>query len=135
VKLRHAGLGLVPACTALLLVTNRGWPYPASVAVMLVGSRSSAASSSSSCAGSERRRDHPTVFTIGLAQVFVYSICSCRAGSVDVVAAFDFPTPYSHHRVQIGGVIFTVTTSRSSWRARPSAPDSQLPSLHREGIA
>ncbi|MGN6473350.1 MAG: ABC transporter permease subunit, partial [Mycobacteriales bacterium] len=38
INFAHAGLGLVPAVTALLLVTNRNWPYPVSLAVMLVGS-------------------------------------------------------------------------------------------------
>src|SRR4051794_41685291 len=38
VNFAHAGLGLVPAVTALLLVTNHQWPYLGSVAVMLVGS-------------------------------------------------------------------------------------------------
>src|SRR4051794_5151459 len=38
INFAHAGLGLVPAVTALLLVTNHQWPYLGSVAVMLVGS-------------------------------------------------------------------------------------------------
>src|SRR4051794_41857881 len=38
VNFAHAGLGLVPAVTALLLVTNRSWPYAASLLVMFVGS-------------------------------------------------------------------------------------------------
>src|SRR5438477_4211179 len=38
VNFAHAGLGLVPAVTALLLVTNHGWPYLGSLGVMLVGS-------------------------------------------------------------------------------------------------
>src|SRR4051794_2966736 len=38
VNFAHAGLGLVPAVTALLLVSNHQWPYLGSVAVMLVGS-------------------------------------------------------------------------------------------------
>src|SRR4051794_41607439 len=38
VNFAHAGLGLVPAVTALLLVTNRHWPYAASLLVMFVGS-------------------------------------------------------------------------------------------------
>src|SRR5438270_7053636 len=38
INFAHAGLGLVPAVTALLLVTNRNWPYGVSVAVMLIGS-------------------------------------------------------------------------------------------------
>src|SRR3954466_4751412 len=35
VNFAHAGLGLVPAVTALLLVTNHRWPYVGSLVVML----------------------------------------------------------------------------------------------------
>ena len=38
INFAHAGLGLVPAVTALLLVTQRGWPYAASLPVLLIGS-------------------------------------------------------------------------------------------------
>src|SRR5437763_14858435 len=73
INFAHAGLGLVPAVTALLLVTNRGWPYGASLVVMLVGS---------ALVGGlveliMRRfwtspRLAATVFTLGLARIFVY---------------------------------------------------------------
>jgi hypothetical protein len=38
VNFAQAGLGAVPAVTALLLVTNRGLPYPLAVAILVVGS-------------------------------------------------------------------------------------------------
>src|SRR5947209_939431 len=38
INFAHAGLGLVPAVTALLLVSNRHWPYFVSLLVMLAGS-------------------------------------------------------------------------------------------------
>jgi branched-chain amino acid transport system permease protein len=109
INFAHAGLGLVPAVTALLLVTNRGWPYPVSVAVMLVGS---------ALVGGVvelvmRRfwtapRLIATVFTIGLAQVFVYlelKLPGWIAGRPSV--PFNFPTPYSDFKVEIGGIIFS----------------------------
>src|SRR3954452_12763709 len=108
VNFAHAGLGLVPAVTALLLVTNRGWPYPASLAVMLVGS---------ALVGglvelvmrrfSTSPRLIATVFTIGLAQIFVYlelQLPGWIGGETSL--PFNFPTPYSDFKVTIGGVIF-----------------------------
>lgn len=108
INFAHAGLGLVPAVTALLLVTNRGWPYPVSVAVMLAGS---------ALVGGvvelimRRFGNSPrliaTVFTIGLAQIFVYlelNLPHWIGGQPGL--PFNFPTPYSHFKVTIGGVIF-----------------------------
>src|SRR3954469_6771829 len=108
VNFAHAGLGLVPAVTALLLVTNRGWPYPASLAVMLVGS---------ALVGgvvelvmrrfSTSPRLIATVFTIGLAQIFVYlelQLPDWIGGKSSL--PFNFPTPYTHFKVTIGGIIF-----------------------------
>jgi branched-chain amino acid transport system permease protein len=109
VNFAHAGLGLVPAVTALLLVTNHGWPYPASLAVVLLGS---------ALVGGVielvmRRfwtapRLVATVFTIGLAQVFVYLELKMPGWiSGDPSLPFNFPTPYSGFKVEIGGVIFS----------------------------
>ena len=108
VNFAHAGLGLVPAVTGLLLVTNRGWPYPLSLALMLVGS---------ALVGgvvelvmrrfSTAPRLVATVFTIGLAQIFVYlelQLPDWIGGESSL--PFNFPTPYTHFKVTIGGVIF-----------------------------
>src|SRR3954470_8847591 len=108
INFAHAGLGLIPAVTALLLVTNRNWPYPASLAVMLVGS---------ALVGgvvelvmrrfSTSPRLIATVFTIGLAQIFVYlelQLPGWIGGETSL--PFNFPTPYSDFKVTIGGVIF-----------------------------
>ncbi|MDQ1695112.1 MAG: branched-chain amino acid transport system permease protein livM [Frankiaceae bacterium] len=109
INFAHAGLGLVPAVTALLLVTNRGWPYPLSIGVMLIGS---------ALVGgvvelvmrrfSTSPRLIATVFTIGLAQIFVYlelRLPGWIGGTPGL--PFDFPTPYTHLRVEIGGIIFS----------------------------
>jgi branched-chain amino acid transport system permease protein len=109
INFAHAGLGLVPAVTALLLVTNHGWPYPASLAVMLVGS---------ALVGGVvelimRRfwtapRLIATVFTIGLAQVFVYLELKLPGWiSGRPALPFNFPTPYSNFKLEIGGIIFS----------------------------
>jgi branched-chain amino acid transport system permease protein len=108
INFAHAGLGLVPAVTALLLVTNRGWPYPASLAVMLVGS---------ALVGglvelvmrrfSTAPRLVATVFTIGLAQIFVFlelQLPGWIGGRSSL--PFNFPTPYSGFKVEVGGIIF-----------------------------
>jgi branched-chain amino acid transport system permease protein len=108
INFAHAGLGLVPAVTALLLVTNRDWPYPASLAVMLVGS---------ALVGGvvelvmRRFTNSPrliaTVFTIGLAQIFVYlelQLPHWIGGRPGL--PFNFPTPYTDFKVTIGGIIF-----------------------------
>ena len=108
INFAHAGLGLVPAVTALLLVTNRGWPYPASLAVMLIGS---------ALVGGvvelvmRRFNNSPrlvaTVFTIGLAQIFVYlelNLPHWIGGQPGL--PFDLPTPYTNFKVTIGGIIF-----------------------------
>ena len=109
INFAHAGLGLVPAVTALLLVTNHHWPYLASVAVMLVGS----AMTGGAVELLMRRfgkapRLIATVFTIGLAQIFVFlelQLPGWIAGLPGVPTSF--PTPYAHFRVEIGGVIFS----------------------------
>src|SRR5436305_4429405 len=109
VNFAHAGLGLVPAVTALLLVTNRHWPYLASVAVMLVGS---------ALVGGlvelvmrrfwSQPRLIATVFTIGLAQIFVYlelRLPDWIAGQPSLPTSF--PTPYARFQAEVGGVIFS----------------------------
>src|SRR3954447_8134139 len=109
VNFAHAGLGLVPAVTALLLVTNRHWPYLASVAVMLLGS---------AVVGGlvelvmrrfwSQPRLIATVFTIGLAQIFVYlelRLPDWIAGQPSLPTSF--PTPYAHFQAEVGGVIFS----------------------------
>src|SRR3954464_12949861 len=109
VNFAHAGLGLVPAVTALLLVTNRHWPYAASVAVMLVGS---------ALVGGlvelvmrrfwSQPRLIATVFTIGLAQIFVFlelRLPDWIAGQPSLPTSF--PTPYARFQAEVGGVIFS----------------------------
>jgi branched-chain amino acid transport system permease protein len=108
INFAHAGLGLVPAVTALLLVTNRNWPYPVSVAVMLVGSALVGGLAELIMRRfSTSPRLIATVFTIGLAQIFVYlelQLPGWVGGTPGL--PFDFPTPYSNFKVEIGGVIF-----------------------------
>jgi branched-chain amino acid transport system permease protein len=109
INFAHAGLGLVPAVTALLLVTNRHWPYAASLVVMLVGS----ALVGGIMELAMRRfwkapRLIATVVTIGFAQIFVYlelNLPGWIGGSNSL--PFNFPTPYSHFKVTIGNVIFS----------------------------
>ena len=109
INFAHAGLGLVPAVTALLLVTNHGWPYPVSLLVMLLGS---------ALVGGlvelvMRRfwtapRLIATVFTIGLAQLFVYLELQLPGWIAGRPALpFNFPTPYTDFKVEIGGIIFS----------------------------
>src|SRR4051812_7470553 len=109
INFAHAGLGLIPAVTALLLVTNRHWPYLASVLVMLVGS---------ALVGGlvellMRRfwtapRLIATVVTIGFAQIFVFLELNLPGwiGGTNSLP-FNFPTPYSHFSVSIGGIYFS----------------------------
>jgi ABC-type branched-subunit amino acid transport system ATPase component/ABC-type branched-subunit amino acid transport system permease subunit len=108
INFAHAGLGLVPAVTALLLVTNHGWPYPAALVVMIAGSAFVGALIEFVM---RKFDDAPrlvmTVFTIGLAQVFVYlelQLPQWIGGST--VLPFNFPTPYSGYSFEIGGIIF-----------------------------
>jgi branched-chain amino acid transport system permease protein len=108
VNFAHAGLGLVPAVTALLLVTNRKWPYLVSVLVMLIGS---ALIGGIVELALRRFATAPrlivTVVTIGFAQIFVYlelKLPGWIGGTAGL--PFNFPTPYSHFKVTIGGIIF-----------------------------
>ncbi|HET7529365.1 MAG TPA: ABC transporter permease [Mycobacteriales bacterium] len=109
VNFAHAGLGLVPAVTALLLVTNHQWPYVPSLLVMLVGS---------ALVGGlvelvmrrfwSQPRLIATVFTIGLAQIFVFlelKLPGWIAGRPSLPTSF--PTPYARFKTDIGGVIFS----------------------------
>src|SRR4051794_33016471 len=108
INFAHAGLGLVPAVTALLLVTNRSWPYPVSVAVMLAGSALVGGLAELLMRRfSNAPRLIATVFTIGLAQIFVFlelNLPGWIGGRPGL--PFDFPTPYTHFKLTIGGVIF-----------------------------
>ena len=73
INFAHAGLGLVPAVTALLLVSNRHWPYIPALLVMLIGSALVGAVVELAM---RRFWNAPrliaTVVTIGFAQIFVY---------------------------------------------------------------
>src|SRR4051812_1849573 len=109
VNFAHAGLGLVPAVTALLLVTNRHWPYAVSVAIMLVGS---ALVGGAVELVMRRFWSQPrliaTVFPIGLAQIFVYlelRLPDWIAGQPSLPTSF--PTPYARFQADIGGVVFS----------------------------
>ena len=109
INFAHAGLGLVPAVTALLLITNRKWPYGLALVVMLVGS----ALVGGIIELAMRRfwkspRLIATVVTIGFAQIFVYleiKLPGWIGGSTGL--PFDIPTPYSHFKVTIGNFIFS----------------------------
>ena len=109
INFAHAGLGLVPAVTALLLVTNRHWPYVASLLVMLVGS----ALVGGLVELAMRRfwtapRLIATVVTIGFAEIFVYlelNLPQWIGGQPTLPTSF--PTPYTHFSTSIGGFIFT----------------------------
>ena len=109
INFAHAGLGLVPAVTALLLVTNRHWPYGVSVLVMLVGSALVGAIVELAMRRFwQAPRLVATVVTIGFAELFVYlelKLPDWIGGSNGL--PFNFPTPYSHFKAHIGGVIFS----------------------------
>jgi branched-chain amino acid transport system permease protein len=109
INFAHAGLGLVPAVTALLLITNRNWPYVPALLVMLVGSAVVGAVVELAM---RRFWNAPrliaTVVTIGFAQIFVYlelNLPGWIGGSNGL--PFNLPTPYSHFHVTIGGIIFS----------------------------
>ncbi|MBV9486909.1 MAG: ABC transporter permease, partial [Frankiaceae bacterium] len=109
INFAHAGLGLVPGVLALLLVVNKNWPYAAAFAVMLVGSGLTGGVVELAM---RRFKASPrliaTVATIGFAQIFVYlelKLPGWVGGSSGV--PYQFPTPYSGLKVDIGGVIFT----------------------------
>jgi branched-chain amino acid transport system permease protein len=109
INFAHAGLGLVPAVTALLLITNQKWPYAAALPVMLVGS----ALVGGIVELAMRRfwkspRLIATVVTIGFAQIFVYleiKLPSWIGGSSGLPQ--NLPTPYEHFKVTINGFIFS----------------------------
>jgi branched-chain amino acid transport system permease protein len=109
INFAHAGLGLVPAVTALLLVTNRHWPYGVSVLVMLAGSALVGAGVELAMRRFwQAPRLVATVVTIGFAELFVYlelKLPDWIGGSNGL--PFNFPTPYSHFKAHIGGVIFS----------------------------
>jgi len=109
INFAHAGLGLVPAVTALLLVTNRHWPYFVSVLVMLGGSALVGAVMELAMRRFwEAPRLIATVVTIGFAQIFVYlelNLPGWIGGTTGL--PFKFPTPYSNFKLTIGGVIFS----------------------------
>jgi len=109
VNFAHAGLGLVPAVTALLLVSNRHWPYVPALLVMLIGSALVGAVVELAM---RRFWNAPrliaTVVTIGFAQIFVYleiNLPNWVGGTTGLPT--HFPTPYSNLKVTIGGIIFS----------------------------
>ncbi len=110
VNFAQAGLGAVPAVTALLLVTNHGLPYPLAVVVLVVGSLAGGAAVE---AGVMRRfRSSPrllvTVATIGVAQVFLLvELFLPRWIGGSALTPTEFPTPFAGMRMVIGGVVFS----------------------------
>src|SRR4051794_8532286 len=109
INFAHAGLGLVPAVTALLLVSNRHWPYVPALLVMLIGSALVGAIIELAM---RRFWNAPrliaTVVTIGFAQIFVYLEINLRdwvGGTTGLPT--HFPTPYSGFKLPIGGIIFS----------------------------
>ena len=110
VNFAQAGLGAVPAVTALLLVTNRGLAYPLALLVLVVGSAASGALVET---GVMRRfRSTPrlltTVATIGVAQLLLLVelfLPQWIGGSA--LTPTTFPTPFSGVRATIGGVVFS----------------------------
>jgi branched-chain amino acid transport system permease protein len=109
INFAHAGLGLVPAVTALLLVSNRHWPYVPALLVMLIGSALVGAVVELAM---RRFWNAPrliaTVVTIGFAQIFVYleiNLPSWIGGTTGLPT--HFPTPYSGFKLTIGGIIFS----------------------------
>ncbi|MGB8652266.1 MAG: ATP-binding cassette domain-containing protein [Mycobacteriales bacterium] len=110
VNFAQAGLGAVPAVTALLLVTNRGLSYPLALVVLVVGSLAGGAVVE---VGVMRRfRTTPrllaTVATIGVAQLLLLVelfLPGWIGGSA--LTPTTFPTPFAGLRVVIGGVVFS----------------------------
>jgi ABC-type branched-subunit amino acid transport system ATPase component/ABC-type branched-subunit amino acid transport system permease subunit len=110
VNFAQAGLGAVPAVTALLLVTNRGLPYPLAVALLVVGSLAGGAAVEAGVMS--RFRTTPrllaTVATIGVAQLLLLvELFLPRWIGGTALTPTTFPTPFSDLRVVIGGVVFS----------------------------
>ncbi|MGH8861174.1 MAG: ABC transporter permease [Jatrophihabitantaceae bacterium] len=109
INFAHAGLGLVPAVLGLLLITNRHWPYPVALAVMLAGSALTGALVELAMRRfASAPRLVATVVTIGFAQIFVFIELKLPGwiGGADGLP-YDFPTPYSTLKISLGGVYFT----------------------------
>ncbi len=110
VNFAQAGLGAVPAVTALLLVTNRGLPYPLALLILVVGSVAGGAVVET---GVMRRfRTAPrllaTVATIGVAQLLLLlELFLPRWIGGSALTPTTFPTPFSRFRAHIGGVVFS----------------------------
>ena len=110
VNFAQAGLGAVPAVTALLLVTNHGLPYPLAVLVLVVGALAGGAAVE---AGVMRRfRTTPrllaTVATIGVAQLLLLiELFLPRWIGGSALTPTSFPTPFDGLRADIGGVVFS----------------------------
>ena len=110
VNFAQAGLGAVPAVTALLLVTNLGLPYLLAVVIVVVGSLASGAAVE---AGVMRRfRSTPrllaTVATIGVAQLLLLlELFLPRWIGGSALTPTTFPTPFAQFRMDIGGVVFS----------------------------
>ena len=110
VNFAQAGLGAVPAVTALLLVTNHGLPYLAAVAILVVGSLATGAAVE---AGVVRRfRTTPrllvTVATIGVAQLLLLiELFLPRWIGGSALTPTSFPTPFGGLHAVIGGVVFS----------------------------
>ena len=110
VNFAQAGLGAVPAVTALLLVTNRGLPYPLAVAILVVGSLTGGAVVEAVVM--RRFRTSPrllaTVATIGVAQLLLLvELFLPRWIGGTASTPTSFPTPFARFRVIIGGVVFS----------------------------
>jgi branched-chain amino acid transport system permease protein len=109
INFAHAGLGLVPGVLGLLLVVNLHWPYPAALAVMLIGSAIIGGVTELAMRRFSRSpRLIATVVTIGFAQIFVYfevNLPNWVGGSSGV--PYQFPTPYSNLKLSFDGIVFT----------------------------
>ena len=108
INFAQAGLGLVPAVTSLLLITNQGVPYFVALLAMLAGS---AAAGAAVELYMRRFRTSPrliaAVVTIGFGQLFVFISFFLPewVGGVSLTPT-EFPTPYENVKLKIGGFIF-----------------------------
>ncbi|MEO7836348.1 MAG: branched-chain amino acid ABC transporter permease, partial [Acidimicrobiales bacterium] len=109
VNFAQAGLGALPAVVALLLITNKRWPYLAVIPVLIVGAL--ALGALVEILFIRRFASAPrlilAVVTIGVAQLLAYMEFNAPAWiSGETLPPTEFPTPFSSFRFSLGGSIF-----------------------------
>ena len=110
VNFAQAGLGAVPAVIALMLITNRGWPYLTVLPVLVAGALALGAVVEIVVI---RRFTHAprlilAVATIGVGQLLAYFEFHTPGWiSGKTLPPNQFPTPFSGFSFEFGGTVFT----------------------------